>query len=244
MRASNVPSRTRGLRPVLQAIIVCASLSIPATALAGEVVFGAQPLATDDSGKLTAEGRKATLKELPSEPGEEAWNLHVWAKIDKGGPGPLYVEFFGKLPDGKKYLAYRHEKSDYQGEKYVSMDIELDGSLGFNKGHTYDVEVSQLSPKGANIPLGSGKLTLTYTEAPPEEKEEGDEDTEGDTAKQDELDTLAGGDDAGAGGDQGGPPPVGSKGKKGCSVDPTPYGLPGVLVLFGLGALAGRRRKP
>src|SRR5690606_40590056 len=138
MRASNDPTRTRGLRPVLQALIGCASLGLPATALAGEVVFGSEALPTDDSGKLTAEGRKAAVTELPSEPGEELWNLHLWAKIDKGGPGPLYVEFFGKLPDGKKYLAYRHEKADYQGEKYVSMDIELDGSAGFNKGHTYD----------------------------------------------------------------------------------------------------------
>jgi MYXO-CTERM domain-containing protein len=221
------------------------ALLAPAVAYAGDVKIGAEPLATDDEGKLTAEGKKAATDTLKSEPGEELWIAHVWAKIDNGGPGPLYVEFIGDRPGGGKYTALRHEKSDYQGEKYVSMEIELDGNTGFNKGKTYAVKVLQVSPKGKDIVLAQSKITIEYVEAKPDEGggDEGGEDTDGgeEMSDQDALDTLAGGDEANASGD--GPPPVAPK-KKGCSVDATGLGgFSGLLVVFGIGALAGRRRR-
>ena len=230
-------------------VALAAALLAPASAWAGELAFGAEPLVTDDQGKLTAEGRKQTVKELASEPGEELWNLHVWAKVDKGGPGPLYLEFFGKLPDGKPYLAYSHEKSDYEGEKFVTMDVELDGNRGINKGKTYDVKLTQVSAKGKDITLANGKLTLTYTEPAPEAEGEGEGDTDGaeepeatNTEEQDAIDSLAGG-EAPAGDTAEGPPPVEPTGKKGCSVDPTPLSVPGALALFVIGAGVARRRR-
>jgi len=217
------------------AAIVC----VPQLAWAGEVKFGAEPLETDDSGKLTDTGRRAAVTELPSQPGEELWILHVWAQIDKGAPGPLYADFIGKLPDGKPYTAYRHEYGQYEGEKFVSYEMELDGNEGFNKGKTYTVNLKQISSKGKDIVLASSKITLAYTEAPPEPEGSGEGDTDGgddELSAQDELDTLGGG-----GGDDG-PPPVENKGKKGCAVDPHAYGTPGWLMLLMLGAAARRRR--
>jgi MYXO-CTERM domain-containing protein len=231
---------------ILAGFVLIVSFLVTSAAQASEVKFAAQPLATDDSGKLTAAGRKSATAEIPSVPGDDLWNLHVWAQIDKGGPGPLYVEFFGKLPDGKKYLAHRHEHPEYGGEKYVTMEIELDGNLGFNKGKTYAVELTQVSAAGKNLKLASGSITLAETEgkAAAEEADSGEDgETEQeavDTADQDALDTLVGGEE-GQASDQG-PPPVEPGSKKGCSVDPETYGVSGVLVLFVLGLGAGRRR--
>jgi MYXO-CTERM domain-containing protein len=212
-------------------------------AWAGEVKFGKQPLSTDSQGNITDEGRKASVTQLPSEPGEEVWILHVWAKIDKGAPGPLYVEIFGKLPDGKPYLAKRHEHSAYEGQKFVTMELELDGNQGFNKNRSYDVEVNQLDQKGKTIKLAAGKIDLTYTEPPKDDEEEGggeEDDGETQTDEQDERDSLAGPDEQG---DDGAPPPVAPT-KKGCSVDPGPWGAaPGLVALFGLGAWVTRRRR-
>lgn len=235
-------------RPMLPASLALgAVLLIPAAAYAGDVVIGAKPLPTDDSGKLTAEGRKLAVEQLPSEPGEELWHVYLWGKIDKGAPGPLYVEFEGKLPDGKPYkVSFRHEHAAYEGENYVSMDFEIEGNHGFNKGKTYAVKLVQVGTKGNDIVLARDKVTLTYT-APSEDENEaeaGDTDTDGadQSEAQDELDTLAGGEQAGDGGQ--GPPPVEPPGKKkGCTVDPGPVGIPAALGLFVLGAALGRRRR-
>lgn len=221
-------------------------LLIAPGAFAGDLKFGAEPLETDDSGKLTAEGRSAAIKKLPSNPGEDVWPLHLWAQIDKGAPGPLYVEFYDKLPgSGKRYKAWAYEHAAYEGEKFVSIDIELDGNSGFNKDHTYTVEVSQLDAKGKNLVLASGQLQLVFTEAAEEPKGEGKEEGgEGndDISAQDELDSFAGGEEPE--GNDGGPPPVTSPAKKkGCSVEPGMGAAPGVLVLLLLGAGVGRRRR-
>ncbi len=244
MAAPNLPF-VRKASGLLGGFALAATLLVPAAAFAGEVKFGADPLETDDKGKLTDGGRSAAVDSIASEPGEEVWHAHVWAKIDKGGPGPLYIEFFGKLPNGKPYLTYRHEHGGYQGEPYVSLDVELEGNQGFNKGKTYNVKVTQVSSKGKDLLLASSKLTLTYTE-PPEEDEgdEGESDGDQDTAAQDELDTLAGPDEPETGDapETGGPPAVAPK-EKGCSVDPNGFGAPGVLILLALGAGLGRRRR-
>ena len=108
-------TRLRWISPLL----LGAALLGPATAWAGEVKFGAEPLAVDDNGNITGEGKAAAVETLQSEPGEEVWHFNLWAKIDKGGPGPLYVEFVGKLPDGKEYVTYRYEHGSYDAEKRV-----------------------------------------------------------------------------------------------------------------------------
>jgi MYXO-CTERM domain-containing protein len=232
------------LRNLGFALALGGGLLVAPLALAGDVKFGAQPLETDDAGKLTDAGRSAAVKELPSSPGEEKWPLHVWAQIEKGAPGPLYVEFFDKLPgSGKRYRAWQYEHAGYEGEKYLSLDIELDGNAGFNKDHTYTVEVSQLDSKGKNLVLASGQLKLVYTEAekePAGKDDEGDEEGDDAEAEQDELDSFAGGEEGNSGE---APPPVTSPGKKkGCSVDPGTGAAPGVLVLLLLGAGLRRRR--
>jgi MYXO-CTERM domain-containing protein len=243
MAINKHPSR---LRSLAFALALGAGLLAAPQAFAGEVKFGAQPLETDDAGKLTEAGRSAAVKKLPSNPGEEVWPLHLWAQIDKGAPGPIYVEFFDKLPTtGKRYRAHQHEHAGYEGEKYLTLDLELEGDVGFNKGHTYTVEISQLDNKGKNLVLATAQLELVYTEGKPEdaEPEEGDDD-EGDedqSDEQDELDSFAGGEE---GNDGEGPPPVTSPGKKkGCSVDPGVGAAPGVLVLMVLGAASVRRRR-
>jgi hypothetical protein len=243
MAMSKHPSRLRSLG---FALALGFGLLAAPRAFAGDVKFGAQPLEIDDSGKITDAGKKAAIKQLPSNPGEEVWPLHVWAQIDKGAPGPLYVEFFDKLPgSGKRYKAWAYEHATYEGEKYVTLEIELEGDVGFNKGHTYTIEISQLDNKGKNLVLASGQIELVYTEGKPEDKEDDGEDEEGDdqSEEQDELDSFAGGDEK-EGGDGEAPPPVTSPGKKkGCSVDSGTGAAPGVLVLLLLLVRPPRKRR-
>jgi MYXO-CTERM domain-containing protein len=219
-------------------LVFCAAVVAPGLAHAGELRFGAEPLAVNAAGKITEEGKKASLKEIPSAPGEEEWTVHVYAQIDKGGPGPVYLEFFGELPDGKPYLTYRHEYGGYNGEKYLSFEVELTGNLGFNKNKTYSAKLLQSSPKGKDIVFSSQKLTLVYTEPPPEDEKDdggGDKETEGGDGDdpgeaQDEADTVAEG-----------PPPIEPK-KKGCNVHPEPTGV-GLAILLLAAGFVGRRRR-
>jgi MYXO-CTERM domain-containing protein len=237
------PLRLRTIRALCLGVAIGTAALGSTVAWAGEVLVGSDALPTGPDGKITAEGRKAAVKELASEPGEDLWMLHLWAKLDKGAPGPLYVEFIGKLPDGKPYTAFSHEHSGYDGEPYVNLEIELDGNRGFNKGHTYKIDINQVNDKGKTLQLATGSVTLAFTEAPKEAAEdEGGEDgeKEGDdqSEAQDELDSFAEG-----GAADGGPPPVTpTTKKKGCSIDGGDYGAPGVLVLFALGAFARRGR--
>jgi hypothetical protein len=153
----------RRMPRLYRALALTAVLLGPAVAHAGDVKFGNEPLEVNDAGKLTDAGKKAATETLKSVPGEEEWPIHVWAQIDNGGPGPLYIEFWGKLPDGKPYLTFRHEHAGYGGEKYVSLSFELSGNLGFNKGKTYNVKAVQVSPKGKEVVLANGKVTLEFT---------------------------------------------------------------------------------
>lgn len=222
------------------ALVLCAALLAPGSAFAGDVKFGTSPLATDDKGAITADGKASATNEIPSAPGEELWPLHLWAKLDKGAPGPLYVEFHGRLPDGKRYLAYRHEHGGYEGEKFVTMELDLLGNDGFNKGRTYEVEVTQVGPKGP-IKLAEGKISLSYTEPPADaDKEDAEDDDEDDLDAQDALDTFDGGGNEGNGD---GPPAVAPPAKKGCTIEPSGYGASGVLVLLALAGLGRSRRR-
>ncbi|MFO0631701.1 MAG: hypothetical protein U0168_02490 [Nannocystaceae bacterium] len=240
-------ARRRGLASSLSALVFAAALSVPALALAGEIKFGAAALAVDDEGKLTDAGRSAAKEEVPNAtPGEEEWVVHVWAKLDKPAPGGLNVEFYGEH-DGKRYLAYRHVEDSFDGAKYISLEIELEGSKGFNKNKTYFVEITQQDDKGRDFKLASGKVKLGWVAAPkPEEGEtEGDDkgEPEQDSAAQDALDTISGGGgEGGDGANTGAPPPVEPK-KKGCAVSPDAGdGAIGTLALLVLAGAWRRRR--
>jgi MYXO-CTERM domain-containing protein len=242
-------SWSRRSKLLLCALCFGATLSLTGLAHAGEVKVGAQKLATDDSGNITDAGRKAATDELKNEPGDdEIWIAHIWAKLDKGAPGPLNIEFYGTLPDGKPYLTFRKVEDGYDGGKYFSVELELDGDDGFNKNKAYKIEITQLDDKGKEFKLASGKIKLGWVDHKEEGeggkaeggKEEGGKE-ESDTAEQDQLDTISAGGDGGGGAD-GGPPPVEGKKKKGCAIEPEDSGLLGLGVLFALGAFTRRRR--
>lgn len=224
------------------ALVLASGALVAPEALAGEVKFGAEPLETNDAGDITKAGRSAAIKELKSLPGEEIWPIHVWTKIDKGAPGPLYVEFYGKVPgSNKRYRAWAYEHRGYEGEKFVSVSFELDGNDGFNRGRTYDVEVVQLDDKGKNLKLASSKVSLVFTEGEPEEEGDDEGDEGDDLSEQDELDSFTNEDEGGS--DEAPPPVTPPSTKKGCSVDPGMGAAPGVLVLLMLGAGMARRRR-
>ena len=234
------------MRRPLHRLITDAAFAAPmltsVIAYAGEIKFGAQELAVDDKGVITAEGKKAAVSELDNIPGEDAWQAFVWAKLDNAGEGPLYFEFYQEI-NGQNSLVFRHEENGFDGAKYFSGEIELQGRIGFNKDRTYTVRAIQVSAKGKDLELAKGKIKLIKSgkEPPPEEKD--DEDDE--LADQDEHDSL--------GGDEEepstpppteAPPPVEPK-KKGCSIDSDAFGgFNGALVLFGIaGGLLYRRRR-
>jgi len=235
------------LRPFAFALALGSGVVFAPEALASQVKFSTKAFDTDDEGNLSAAGKGAAISELPSLPGEEVWPLHIWAQLDKGAPGPLYVEFFDKLPgSSKRYMAWRYEHGSYEGGKYVSIDVELDGNTGFNKGHTYTVELNQLNDKGKNLKLASSKLTLVYTE----EAERSDEDDDGGDegpSEQDILDSFAGGDEEANGSDEAPPPVTPPSTKKGCRIDPSlgagMGAAPGILAMLLLGAGLIRRRE-
>ncbi len=238
-------ARRGGLRSTLAATAGALALGLTlfasSTASAGEIRVGAAPLAVDGQGKLTDAGRQAAKDEIPSQPGEEEWVIHLWATLDKGAPGGLNIEFYGQLPDGKPYLAYSVAEEGYDGGKYMSLELELEGSKGFNKNKSYTIEITQQDDKGRDFKLASGKVKLVWTEAPAEPDGGGDagDEPEADSAAQDALDTLSGGD---GGGDapEGGPPPV-DPSKKGCAIDSDAGGTVGLLVLMALGVTIRRR---
>lgn len=232
------------LRTLTFAVALVGGAVVSSDAFAGEVKFSAEPFDVDEDGKLTDAGKSAATKELASLPGEEIWPLHIWAKIDKGAPGPLYVEFFGKLPgSGKRYLAWRYEHSGYDGEAFVNIEVELEGDRGFNRGKTYAVELTQVGDNNKNIKLASSEITLAFTEAKEEEGDEGDEDEDDELSEQDELDSFAGPDGGEGDGAEDGPPAIPPESKKGCHVDPGTGAAPGVLVMLLLGAGLGHRRR-
>ncbi len=224
------------------AFVAVAGVAIPA--FAGELKFGegADSLKTDDNGKLTAEGAKTAIKELDKVPGEDEWDLKIWAKIDRGGEGPLYVEFFR---EGEKEPFWRYEDPNYDGGKYWSQSVLLEGAKQFNKNQSYIVRLSQANAEGKDIKLAEGTLKLINTGRVPEKKAGEDEDEDEDEDENEDEDE----DDKPAKVQKpttAEPPETEDPGKKrGCTVtegpaDPLALGL-GLVVLLGIGA--GRRRR-
>lgn len=236
------------MRRSLNRLLLSAAFALPMLAstavFAGDIKFGQELLDVDDKGNLTADAKKKTVAELDNVPGEDMWLAYTWAKIDTGGEGPLYVEFFQEL-NGEQHLVWRYEEPNYDGAKYVSLEIELEGRLGFNKDRTYAVRVVQVNAKGKDIVMAKSKIKLVKSgkQPPPDEDEdEGDEDEE-ETDDQDEIDSLGDDEDPPPETPSEAPPPV--EPKKGCSIDGDAFGgFNGALVLFGIaGGLLYRRRR-
>ena len=224
-------------------------------ASAGEIKFGEgmTALSTDDSGKLTAEGKASAVTELDSVPGEDAWDMMLWARLDGGAAaGPLYIEFWQRIDtdlDGKPdqdNLAYRHEDANYDGSRYYLTNILLEENFGFNKGRSYKVKILQVSSSGRDLKLAEGKIKLIDTGREPEPAAGGGSgDGEEAVSEQDAIDSFAGGDEEESDAPAAAPPPVEETPakKRGFAIgDPTEHPLSlGLMVLL---AGAGLTRRP
>ena len=232
--------RMQPLRWFLPTAVAMATLCSASVAWAGEIKFGTTKLAVDDKGNLTAEGRKAVVDTVDEVPAEDRWEVHLWAKLDNAAEGPLYFQFSQNL-NGATSDVWRYDEENYPGGKYFSADIELLGGKGFNKDRTYDVKAIQVSAKGKDITLATGKIKLIKSgkkpAKDPNEEEEADPD-------QDAHDSLAGDEPEGDDKPKEAPPPVEPKAKKGCSIDSDGSAWNGALLLLVLGVgLATRRRR-
>lgn len=226
-------------------------------ASAGEIKFGEgmTALATDDSGKLTSEGKASAVSELDSVPGEDAWDMMLWTRLDGGAAeGPLYIEFWQRIDtdlDGKPdqdNLAYRHEDSNFDGSRYYLMNLLLEENIGFNKGKTYKVKIVQVSSSGKDLRLAEGKIKLIDTGRKPEPAADGGDAAQEDAvSEQDAIDSFAGGDqEEEEQTPRSAPPAVEDTPakKRGCNVgDPTEHPLSlGLLVLLAGVTLTRRPR--
>lgn len=215
------------------------------TAFAGELKVGAAPLDVDDKGNITAAGRKAAVDTLDEVPGEDVWQAHIWAKLDNAAAGPLYLEFYQNI-NGTDSLVWRHEEGDFAGGKYFTGELDLAGGRGFNKDRTYEIKAVQVSAKGKDLTLASGKVKLIKSGKKPEKAPE--EDADKVPEDQDAHDSLA--EDDKTSGDAPkptteAPPAVEPKAKKGCSIDSDSSAWNGALLLMVLGAgVVARRRRP
>lgn len=231
-------------RWIFPTALAVAALGSSTVAWAGEIKIGATKLEMDDKGNLTSAGRKAAVDTLDEEPGEDLWKAFFWAKLDNAAQGPLYFEFYQNL-NGTDSQVWRYDAGEYPGGKYFSFEIELEGGKGFNKDRTYEVKAVQVSPKGKDLTLATGKIKLIKSGKKPEKKE-GEEGEDKVPEDQDAHDSLAGGEDpAGDGnGDKEAPPATEPKTKKGCTIDSDSSAWNGALLLLGLGlGLATRRRR-
>lgn len=255
-------SPIRGHRPsfpsfhrLALAVIIAGALSSTAAwstkAHAGELRFGDAAtggLSTDDQGRLTKAGRKSVIQELDHIPGEDAWELDVWVKIDRGHPGDAYVEFFHKF-DGRESLVHRHIANDYDGEKFVHWQIRLEGNIGFNKNTSYRVVVAQQLENGKELKHAQGRIKLVKNRenlgnADPQAEsagEGGEASSDEALADQDALDTLSGPNEDP---EAETPPPIDPANRGGCRSSGDLHDqLPFALALFGLAMpLAARRR--
>lgn len=238
--------RNNLLRRLTLSTAFAAATLCSTAALAGELKVGSGPIQLDDKGKITS--KDVLVDTLDEIPGEDVWKAFVYAKLDNPAPGPLYVEFYQDL-DGNKSLVWRHEEPDFQGDKWINLELDLEGGKGFNKNRNYEIKVTQVSAKGKDLTLATGRVKLIKSGKKPEKKpDEGEgEKTDPD---QDAHDSLGGGDGNDGGGDSGdkgggdkeGPPPV--EKKKGCAIDSDDSGWNGAMVLLALGAgfILRRRR--
>lgn len=179
---------------------------------------------------MTKTARDSAVTELEAAPGDDAWTLHMWAKIDNAADGPLYLEFYRER-GGKRLVAHRQEYLEYDGAPYITFELEIWRSDGFRVGETVELAFVQ-NVGGKDVTKAKTKLTLAASSAPaPKDDPEpaADEPAE---PSQDE-------DAPGAAAEPSAPPPVAPP-SKGCRVgDPT--ATPS-WALLGLLALTRRRR--
>jgi hypothetical protein len=131
------------------------------------------------------------------------WEIHLWAKLDNAAEGPLYFQFYQNL-NGTSSDVWRYDEENFPGGKYFSADIELLGGKGFNKDRTYDVKAVQVSAKGKDITLATGKIKLIKSGKKPEKDPNEEEEVDPD---QDAHDSLAGDEPAATRSLPRGPPP-------------------------------------
>ena len=245
---------------VLPAMLFICTAFASTAVLAGEIKVGQdKELETTDKGALTGAARKAAVTELDNVPGEDLWVCYLWAQIDRGAEGPLYIEFFQEINGGES-IVHRHEETGYDGGKFIKIPIELEGNIGFNKDRNYTIKIVQANAKGNDIVLGKTKIKLIKSgrKASDDEGDEGgsgggggDAKKKDDLSEQDIADSLAGPEEAGQKkapdeeetGEEA-PPPV--EPKKGCSVtaeSPSGFSGPLVLLLAAAGLTFGRRKR-
>ena len=242
--SSRMQTHRRWLLPTAVAMATLCSTAA-SVAWAGEIKFGTSKLEVDDKGNLTTEGRKASVDTVDEVPGEDRWEVHLWAKLENAAEGPLYFQFYQNL-NGTTSEVWRYDEQNFPGGKFFSADIDLEGGRGFNKDRTYDVKAMQVSPKGKDLILATGKVKLIKSGKKPE-KSADDEKEDEIPPDQDAYDSLAGGEEPEGDEDKGAaeaPPAVEPKAKKGCTIDSDGSAWNGALLLLALGfGLATRRRR-
>ncbi len=226
------------------AFVLPALLLAAGAAHAGELIVGKEPLPVDDKGRITSAGRKMAVSELHSAPGEEIWTVHVWAKLDRGAPGPLYIEFWDKWQGKDVKVPWAYEDSDYDGGTYYSATFEIEGNVGFNVGHTYRLRAVQVNEKGKDVILAKGaKIKLIKTPAPENEEAEA-EDGEGEDEEANLPPELRGEDEPSEGSEQAPEPPeTEASKKKGCRVAAAASPGDGWFALLVAGGAVVRRRR-
>jgi MYXO-CTERM domain-containing protein len=207
-------------------------------AWAGDLKIGKDPLETDGDGKLTKAAQAAAVTEVEAEAGNEAWVLHLWAQIDNPAQGPLYVEFY-RQREGKELVAHRHEIADYAGDKYVSVDVEIDRSEGFRPGETVDLAFVQ-NVGGKDAKKAKAKVSLLASSVPePAPEEDAPEEDAPEEDAPEEDDAAASEPEPAAA--PAGPPPVEPSETKGCRVGAEP-GSAGWWSVLALVLVARTRR--
>ena len=209
-------------------------------AWAGELKIGAEPHELDDKGKLTKDARAKAVTELESSvPGDELWSLFLWAKIDNGADGPLYLEFYREY-QGKTLMAHRMEYDGYGGERYITMDVEIGRSEGFRTGET--ITIAFVQNMGAkDVKKAKATVKLLASSKKPEPPPSGDDDG-GDGPVEGETDALAGEDEPDPPDADPEPPPIEPTKKKGCTIGTA---VPPLWLLLGIiGMARGRRFSP
>ncbi len=256
------PIFSHKMRAFVFGVSLLSGTLISSAAYAGELKFGegADSLQTDDAGKLTSTGGKTAVKEIDKVIGEDAWDLKIWARVDRAVAGPMYIEFY-RSQGGKEYIVHRHEMN-FEGGKYLAESVMLEGGQGFNKNSSYKVIVIQNDGK-KDLKLATAKIKLIKSDREAKANaaaaaETGDEDGgEGaadsaatpDCSEQDRLDGFCGTEATTAGADApaaAAEPPVTQdpSRQKGCSIgETTPAGgtAAAILLLVGLGATHRRR---
>ena len=109
-------------------------------AFKGQFVVSTDELPTGKNDKDTiAKIKKAQLKELTGQPGEEnvTWNFHYTAFLTKTGAKNLKMHFM----KGKQLAADKQLDGIDPKSAVLSGDITIDENEGLAKGNTYQIEL-------------------------------------------------------------------------------------------------------